>query len=91
MMQWAWPLVRLFIHLRRGRMPPARLPDPLWYFAFGSNMSDSLFRERRHMTPIESRVGRLAGVNVLFELLTVIIRAVALPAYQELLLSSLTK
>lgn len=61
-----WSLIRSVIWGRRGRLPPARLPDPIWYFAYGSNMNELLFRERRHMTPIETRVGRLGGHRLVF-------------------------
>jgi cation transport regulator ChaC len=47
-------------------MPPARLPDPVWYFAYGSNMNERLFRERRHMEWLEARVGRLHGYRLAF-------------------------
>src|SRR5262249_54346125 len=56
-----WQLLRFWIRLRRGRLPPWSLPDPIWYFAYGSNMNERLFRERRHMTPIETRPARLDG------------------------------
>jgi cation transport regulator ChaC len=62
----AWKILRLFIHLRRGRKPPANMHDPVWYFAYGSNMNEKLFRERRHMTPIETRIGTLAGYRLVF-------------------------
>lgn len=52
--------------MRRGRVPPSSLPDPIWYFACGSNMNERLFRERRHMTPIETRIGRLDGYRLVF-------------------------
>jgi cation transport regulator ChaC len=42
------------------------LPDPIWYFAYGSNMNERLFRERRHMTPIETRAGHLRGYGLRF-------------------------
>lgn len=61
-----WLAARQLIRLRRGRIPPARLPDPIWYFAYGSNMNERLFRERRHMTPIETRIGRLADHRLAF-------------------------
>lgn len=47
-------------------MPPAQLPDPIWYFAYGSNMNERLFRDRRHMTLLESRVGRLPDYRLAF-------------------------
>lgn len=61
-----WPLLRVWIYLRRGRMPPLRIPDPVWYFAYGSNMNERLFRERRHMTWHEARVGRLKEYRLAF-------------------------
>ncbi|TAL97189.1 MAG: gamma-glutamylcyclotransferase [Rhodanobacter sp.] len=42
------------------------LDDPVWYFAFGSNMNDRLFRERRHMTPVETRIARLDSWRLCF-------------------------
>lgn len=61
-----WSALRLWIRYRRGRMPPANVPDPIWYFAYGSNMNERLFRERRHMTWREARVGRLHGYRLAF-------------------------
>lgn len=49
-------------------MPPKAMPDPIWYFAYGSNMNERLFRERRHMTPIETRIGRLDGYRLCFSI-----------------------
>ncbi len=42
--------------------------DLVWYFAYGSNMHDSAFRERRRMRPLEWRVGRLGGYRLRFNL-----------------------
>lgn len=42
--------------------------DELWYFAFGANMHDSVFRGRRQMTPAEWRPGRLKGYRLRFNL-----------------------
>lgn len=61
-----WPWLRAWIRLRRDRVPPRAMPDPVWYFAYGSNMNERLFRERRHMTPIGTRVGRLPGYRLAF-------------------------
>ena len=66
MIRLAWPLLRVWIYLRRGRMPPNSVPDPVWYFAYGSNMNERLFRERRHMTWHEARVGRLKDYRLAF-------------------------
>jgi cation transport regulator ChaC len=61
-----WSLVRPLIHLRRGRMPPASLQGPVWYFAYGSNINERLFRERRHMVWREARVARLDDYRLVF-------------------------
>ena len=61
-----WSVLRRWIRWRRGRMPPAKLPDPIWYFAYGSNMNERLFRERRHMTWFEARAGRLQEYRLVF-------------------------
>jgi hypothetical protein len=61
-----WSVLRLWIRLHRGRWPRAALADPIWYFAYGSNMNERLFRERRHMTWHEARVGRLQGHRLVF-------------------------
>lgn len=61
-----WFVLRRWLYLRRGRMPPANLGGPVWYFAFGSNMNERLFRERRHMTWLDRRVGRLDGYRLAF-------------------------
>lgn len=66
MIRPAWPLLRVWIYLRRGRMPPQSVPNPVWYFAYGSNMNERLFRERRHMTWREVRVGRLKDYRLAF-------------------------
>lgn len=66
MIRVVWPLLRLWIYLRRGRMPPRWVSDPVWYFAYGSNMNERLFRERRHMTWREARFGRLRGYRLSF-------------------------
>jgi len=61
-----WHVARWWVWLRRGRMPALGLPDPAWYFAYGSNMNERLFRERRHMTPIETRTARLDSFRLCF-------------------------
>jgi len=42
--------------------------DDVWYFAFGANMHDSAFRERRKMRPLEWRPGRIKGYRLRFNL-----------------------
>lgn len=61
-----WQVCRLWVKWRRGRVPPAHLSDPVWYFAYGSNMNERLFRERRHMVWHETRIGRLDGYRLAF-------------------------
>jgi cation transport regulator ChaC len=61
-----WALVRPLIYLRRGRIPPASLDGPIWYFAYGSNMNERLFRDQRHMVWQDARVGRLDGYRLVF-------------------------
>lgn len=61
-----WPVLRWWIRYRRGRRAPISLPDPIWYFAYGSNMNERLFRERRHMVWHEARIGRLDGHRLAF-------------------------
>ena len=40
----------------------------VWYFAYGANMHDRAFRERRRMRPVEQRIGRLRGYRLRFNL-----------------------
>ena len=61
-----WLAVRPVIRLRRGRVPPASLAGPVWYFAYGSNMNERLFRDRRHMVWLQTRIGRLDGFRLVF-------------------------
>jgi cation transport regulator ChaC len=56
-------------HYRLHGMPlPGRPTDEVWYFAFGSNMHESTFRERRGMRPLEWRPGRVQGYRLRFNL-----------------------
>ena len=61
-----WFAARLIIRLRRGRVPPPSLKGPVWYFAYGSNMNERLFRDRRHMVWLQTRTGRLDGYRLAF-------------------------
>jgi cation transport regulator ChaC len=45
-----------------------RPSDEVWYFAYGSNMHESAFVVRRRIRPIESRVGRIEGYRLRFNL-----------------------
>jgi cation transport regulator ChaC len=42
--------------------------DNLWYFAYGSNLCRATFLGRRRMRPLETRVGRLDGYRLCFDL-----------------------
>ncbi|MCH9049603.1 MAG: gamma-glutamylcyclotransferase [Proteobacteria bacterium] len=42
--------------------------DEVWYFAFGANMHDSAFRQRRAMDALEWRAGRVKGYRLRFNL-----------------------
>jgi len=63
----SWWLATLWYRLNGLRL--AGRPDQeVWYFAFGANMHDSAFRERRQMRPREWRSGRLQGYRLRFNL-----------------------
>ena len=63
----AWPLARLW-YRSWGLTLDGHPDDAVWYFAYGANMHDSSFRERRGMRPVESRVGRITGYRLRFNL-----------------------
>ena len=62
-----WGLHRLRYFLRGSRLHGGP-GDKVWYFAFGANMHDSAFRERRGMRPLAWQVGRLPGYRLRFNL-----------------------
>ena len=62
-----WPLARLWYRVCGLRLDGDR-GDLVWYFAFGANMHDHAFRERRGMQPIEWRPGRIEGYRLRFNL-----------------------
>ena len=41
---------------------------PLWYFAYGSNLHESIFVDRRQMQPLDRRWGWLAGYQLIFNI-----------------------
>ncbi len=63
----SWALSRLYYRWHGLRLagPPR---EPVWYFAFGANMHDSAFRERRGMRPAAWRAGRVKGYRLRFNL-----------------------
>jgi len=63
----SWVLSRLYYRWRGMRLD-GRPGDTVWYFAFGANMHDGAFRERRGMRPIAWRAGRVRGYRLRFNL-----------------------
>ena len=63
----SWLLARLRYRLH-GIHLAGRPGDEVWYFAFGANMHDSAFRERRGIRPLERRAGRVRGYRLRFNL-----------------------
>ena len=63
----SWTLSKLYYRWR-GLQLAGRPEEEIWYFAFGANMHDSAFRERRRMLPIEWRPGRVKGYRLRFNL-----------------------
>jgi cation transport regulator ChaC len=53
---------------RHGLVLDGRPSDQVWYFAYGSNMHQETFVERRRIRPLESRVGRIVGYRLRFNL-----------------------
>jgi cation transport regulator ChaC len=53
----SWTLSRFYYRLH-GVPLAGRPGEHVWYFAYGANMHDRAFRERRRMQPVEQRVGR---------------------------------
>ena len=42
--------------------------DPIWYFAYGSNMSRAVFLDRRKMRPLQTRWGWLVDYQMCFNI-----------------------
>lgn len=62
-----WTLARAFYRLC-GIPFTGQPDDEVWYFAFGANMHDSAFRERRGMWPLAWQPGRVRGYRLRFNL-----------------------
>ena len=62
-----WPLARLW-YRGWGLSLDGRPDDQVWYFAYGANINEMVFRERRGVSPSECRVGRLCGYRLRFNL-----------------------
>jgi cation transport regulator ChaC len=63
----SWLLARWYYRWH-GQELAGRPSDSIWYLAYGSNMHDSAFLERRGMKPTEWRIGRLRGYRLRFNL-----------------------
>ena len=63
----SWTVARVYYRLWGLRLE-GQPGDAVWYFAFGANMHDSAFRDRRRMTPQEWRAGRITGYRLRFNL-----------------------
>ncbi len=63
----SWNLSSLWYRWH-GLSLDGRPDEEVWYFAFGANMHDSAFRERRRMNPREWRPGRVRGYRLRFNL-----------------------
>ncbi|MBL4824964.1 MAG: gamma-glutamylcyclotransferase [SAR324 cluster bacterium] len=62
-----WPLAQLW-YLLWGLKLEGQPSDEVWYFAFGANMNNSVFLERRKMSQKEWRVGRIKDYRLRFNL-----------------------
>ena len=62
-----WTLSKAYYRLNGLRID-GKPNGRVWYFAFGANMHDSAFRERRGMRPFEWRAGRVRGYRLRFNL-----------------------
>ncbi|MCZ6860402.1 MAG: gamma-glutamylcyclotransferase [Alphaproteobacteria bacterium] len=67
MNRFRWFLTGLRYRARGIRLSGAP-DDSVWYFAFGANMHDQAFRQRRGMRPLEWRPGRIHGYRLRFNL-----------------------
>jgi|SRR5215469_6156868 gamma-glutamylcyclotransferase len=63
----SWALSWFYYRLH-GLALSGRPSEQIWYFAYGANMHDRAFRERRRMRPVEQRVGRIRGYRLRFNL-----------------------
>jgi len=61
-------LVSRWHYQRHGLVLSGRPSDQIWYFAYGSNMHQGTFVERRRIRPLASRVGRIVGYRLRFNL-----------------------
>jgi cation transport regulator ChaC len=64
----SWLISRWYYRLHKLELHGRRAGDVVWYFAYGSNMHDSVFLERRRMQPLEWRIGCVQGYRLRFNL-----------------------
>ena len=63
----SWVLSWVYYRLH-GLGLSGRPGEHVWYFAYGANMHDRAFRQRRRMRPVEQRIGRVRGYRLRFNL-----------------------
>jgi cation transport regulator ChaC len=63
----SWTLSRWYYRHHKIELP-GQPSDTFWYFAYGSNMHESAFIERRGMRPAERRPGCVKGYRLRFNL-----------------------
>ena len=63
----SWVLSKLFYRFH-GLKVDGQPEDLVWYFAFGANMNDSAFQERRGMRPVKWCPGYVKGYRLRFNL-----------------------
>jgi cation transport regulator ChaC len=67
MLAKSW-LVSRWHYKRHGLVLTGRPSDQIWYFAYGANMHQGTFVERRGIRPLASRVGSIVGYRLRFNL-----------------------
>src|SRR5471032_3125734 len=63
----SWLLSR-WHYQKHGLVLNGRPSDIIWYFAYGANIDLGTFVERRGIRPLTSRVGRIVGYRLRFNL-----------------------
>jgi len=63
----SWLLSRCYYRFRGARLL-GRPKDQVWYFAYGANMHDNAFRDRRGIRSLECRAGHVKGYRLRFNL-----------------------
>ena len=63
----SWLLSRCYYRCRGVRLS-GRPQDEIWYFAYGANMHEAMFRIRRGIQPLECCSGSIKGYRLRFNL-----------------------